>query len=305
MGAIALAVALAISSATVNRLVKRKLRLSVFFLLVYLAFNALLLVRPDLAAAQTRELLAIERVVLAAALINLFVVGLLNPLRADRIPDRFPSIVQDAMVIGILILVATFAFGEEFLATSAVTGVVIGFALQDTLGNAFAGLAIQSEKPFNVGHWITVGEHEGRVAEVTWRATKLRTKTGNFVILPNSEVGKAAITNYSEPAAPMRLHIEVGISYDAPPNRVKAVVTKALASCPLVLTSPPPDAMVRDFGDSAVIYRVRFWTDDFELDEEAPTARHPRCTTPPAYPPAAATATRPRRHCDLRRPVPG
>jgi small-conductance mechanosensitive channel/CRP-like cAMP-binding protein len=269
MGAIALAVALAISSATVNRLVKRKLRLSVFFLLVYLAFNALLLVRPDLAAAQTRELLAIERVVLAAALINLFVVGLLNPLRADRIPDRFPSIVQDAMVIGILILVATFAFGEEFLATSAVTGVVIGFALQDTLGNAFAGLAIQSEKPFNVGHWITVGEHEGRVAEVTWRATKLRTKTGNFVILPNSEVGKAAITNYSEPAAPMRLHIEVGISYDAPPNRVKAVVAKALASCPLVLTSPPPDAMVRDFGDSAVIYRVRFWTDDFELDEEA------------------------------------
>src|SRR5690606_14202522 len=127
---------------------------------------------------------------------------------ADRIPDRFPSIVQDAIVIGVLILVATFAFGDEFLATSAVSAVVVGFALQDTLGNAFAGLAIQSEKPFNVGHWITVGEHEGRVAEVTWRATKLRTKTGNFVIVPNSEVGKAPITNYSEPAAPTRLSIE-------------------------------------------------------------------------------------------------
>ena len=139
-------------------------------------------------------------------------------MRADRVPDRFPSILQDAIVIGILMLVATFAFGDKILTTSAVSAVVIGFALQDTLGNAFAGLAIQSEKPFNIGHWVTVGAHEGRVAEVTWRATKLRTKTGNFVIVPNSEVGKAPITNYSEPAAPMRLYIDVGVSYDAPPN---------------------------------------------------------------------------------------
>jgi small-conductance mechanosensitive channel/CRP-like cAMP-binding protein len=269
VGAAALAAALTISSATVNRLVKRKLRLSIFFLGVYLAFNALLMVNPGLLVAQTRELLGIERVVLAAALINLFVVGLLNPLRADRIPDRFPSIVQDAIVIGVLILVATFAFGDEFLATSAVSAVVVGFALQDTLGNAFAGLAIQSEKPFNVGHWISVGDHEGRVAEVTWRATKLRTKTGNFVIVPNSEVGKAPITNYSEPAAPTRLSIEVGVSYDAPPNAVKRVIKAALSNCPLVLKAPPPDAMIRDFGDSAVLYRVRFWTDNFELDEEA------------------------------------
>ena len=269
MGAAALAAALGISSFSVNRLVKRKLRLSVFLLVVYIAFNAVLALRPELGGAQADELRAFERLVFAAALINLFIVALLNPLRADRIPDRFPSIVQDAIVIGILILVATFAFGDQFLATSAVSAVVLGFALQDTLGNAFAGLAIQSEKPFNIGHWITVGDHEGRVAEVTWRATKLRTKSGNFVIVPNSEVGKAPITNYSEPAAPTRLHIEVGVSYDAPPNTVKTVVKHALANCPLVLTAPPPDAMIRDFADSSIIYRVRFWTDNFELDEEA------------------------------------
>jgi small-conductance mechanosensitive channel/CRP-like cAMP-binding protein len=268
-GAAALAAALGISSFTANRLVKRKLRVSVFFLVVYLAFNALLMFRPALGGAQANELIAVERLVFAAALINLFIVALLNPLRADRVPDRFPSIVQDAIVIGILILVATFAFGDQFLATSAVSAVVLGFALQDTLGNAFAGLAIQSEKPFNIGHWITVGEHEGRVAEVTWRATKLRTKTGNFVIVPNSEVGKAPITNFSEPAAPTRLHIEVGVSYDATPNTVKAVVKQALANCPLVLKAPPPDAMLRDFAASSIVYRIRFWTDNFELDEEA------------------------------------
>ena len=268
----ALAVTLAIASFTINRLVKRKLRLSIFLLGAYALVHVALMFRPELHLEdpeQAFDLATFERLALTAALINLLVVTLLNPLRADRVPDRFPSIVQDAFVIGTLLLVATFAFGEEFLATSAVGAVVVGFALQDTLGNAIAGLAIQSEKPFNIGHWITVGGHEGRVAEVTWRATKLRTKTGNFVIVPNSEVGKAAITNYSEPAAPMRLFIDVGVSYDAPPSRVKSVIRGTMANCPLVLEAPAPDTMIRDFANSSIVYRVRFWIEDFELDEEA------------------------------------
>jgi small-conductance mechanosensitive channel/CRP-like cAMP-binding protein len=268
VGVTALAVSLAISSFTVNRLVRRKLRLSIFFLLGYILLHVLVALRPELMPADASAVLSIERLVLFAALLNLVIVSLLNPLNADRVPDRFPSILQDAILIGTLMLIAT-AFGDAFLTTSAVSAVVVGFALQDTLGNAFAGLAIQSEKPFKIGHWVSVGEHEGRIAEVTWRATKLRTKTGNFVIVPNSEVGKAPIVNYSEPAAPMRLFIDVGVSYDAAPNTVKAVVKAALANCPLVLKAPSPDAMIRDFGDSAIIYRVRFWTEDFELDEEA------------------------------------
>ena len=130
------------------------------------------------------QLLSIEQLALAAAVINLVALALINPLRADRVPEHFPAILQDFIVVGLLVLVATFVFNDSLLATSAVSAVVIGFALQDTLGNAFAGLAIQSEKPFRVGHWIRVGEFEGRVAEVTWRATKLRTKSGNFVVLP-------------------------------------------------------------------------------------------------------------------------
>ncbi len=266
---IALAVTLAIQSFTVNRLVRRKLRLSVVLLVANVLLHLLLALRPGQISQQAGQIKSIEQLALAAALINLFVVGLLNPLRADRVPDRFPAIVQDALVLGVLMIVATFSFGDEFLATSAVSAVVVGFALQDTLGNAVAGLAIQSEKPFNIGHWINVGEHEGRVAEVTWRATKLRTKTGNFVILPNSEVAKAAITNYSEPAAPMRLFVDVGVSYDAPPSTVKAVIKQALSNCPLVVKAPAPDAMLHDFAASSVVYRVRFWTQDFELDEEA------------------------------------
>ena len=83
----------------------------------------------------------------------------------------------------------------------------------------FAGLAIQIERPFRVGHWISLTNYEGRVVEVTWRATKIRTKAGNLVIIPNSTVGREAITNYSEPTAPTRQYVEVGATYAAAAQR--------------------------------------------------------------------------------------
>jgi CRP-like cAMP-binding protein len=153
--------------------------------------------------------------------------------------------------------------------TSAVGAVVVGFALQDTLGNLFAGLAIQVEKPFRVGHWVRVGEFEGRVQEVTWRATKLLTKQGQFVIVPNSVMSKDPIVNFSEPTIPTRIEVEVGATYDAPPNVVKRALHEALDNAPLVLREPPPDVIVLGFGSSSVDYRLRFWIDDFGRDNTA------------------------------------
>ena len=269
VGVAALAATLAISSLTVNRLVKRKLKLSVFLLGAYVVLHVGLALWRTLAPETDAELLSFERLAFAAGLINLLVIAFINPLRADRVPDRFPTILQDFIVIGILLVVATFVWHDTLLTTSAVSAVVIGFALQDTLGNAFAGLAIQSEKPFNVGHWIRVGDFEGRVAEVTWRATKLRTKTGNFVIVPNNIVSKEAITNYSEPAAPTQIDVEVGASYQAGPNAVKAALEEALANAPGVLKAPAPDVMLVRFDASSIAYRVRFWIEDYERDEAA------------------------------------
>src|SRR5262249_33540256 len=108
-----------------------------------------------------------------------------------------------------------------------------------------------------------------RVAEVTWRATKLRTKAGNFVILPNNLIGKEAITNYSEPAAPTRLFVDVGASYLAAPNEVRAAVIEAMRHCARVLAAPSPDVLVHGFDASAITYRARFWIADYDSDEEA------------------------------------
>lgn len=277
IGVAALAATLLVSSLTVNRLVKRKLRLSLFLLAAYTLFHLVLLLRPELApelapaatGGQPSPLRGFERLALSAAVINLLVLSLINPLRRDRVPERFPAIVQDAIVLGLLLVVGAFVFEEQLLTTSAVGAVVVGFALQDTLGNAFAGLAIQSEKPFNVGHWIKVAGFEGRVAEVTWRATKMRTKSGNFIIVPNNLLAKEAITNYSEPAVPTRLEIEVGAAYQAPPPVVKAAMREAMAQAKSVLRSPAPDVLLVGFDASSMNYRARFWIEDYELDDEA------------------------------------
>jgi small-conductance mechanosensitive channel len=264
----ALAATLLLITVTANSLVKRKLRLSVFLFTTYLVLHVILFIRPQIVPNTfDGELRSLEQLALAAGLINLLVVGVINPLRHDRVPDAFPVILQDAIIIGLFAVVATLVFGDKLLTTSAVGAAVVGFALQDTLGNAFAGLAIQSEKPFRVGAWIRVGEFEGRVTEVTWRATKLRTKAGNFVVVPNNIVAKEAITNYSEPIVPTRLEVEVGASYLSTPGDVKNAILEAIANVPKALRTPPPDALLQAFDASAISYRARFWTENFEIDE--------------------------------------
>jgi CRP-like cAMP-binding protein len=177
--------------------------------------------------------------------------------------------VQDFIVLLLFTVIGTVLLREQLLTTSAVGAVVVGFALQDTLGNLFAGLAIQVEKPFRVGQWIQISGREGEVQEITWRATKLRTKDGEFLVVPNSVVSKEPVLNYSEPTIANCLSIEVGASYLTPPNEVKAAILEAVANAPLAMPVPAPKVLVHGFGDSAVNYTAYFWVSNYGSEREA------------------------------------
>ena len=214
----------------------------------------------------------VEQLLLTLGVIHGVMTLLFHPWFSVQSSERAPSIVQGALVISVFLIFVTLRFPDQLFAASAVGAVVVGFALQDTLGNFFAGLALQIDRPFKPGHWIEVGPFQGRVTEITWRATRIRTKTGNLVVVPNNIIGKEAITNYSEPQAPTRLFIDVGTAYDVPPNIVRDAAMTALAGCSRVLASPAPDVVLMDFGASALIFRVRFWVrevDEFEHDDRA------------------------------------
>jgi CRP-like cAMP-binding protein len=203
------------------------------------------------------------------AIVNAAVTLIANPWGQDRPSDRFPAIVQDFTVIVLFIVIGTVLLREQLLTTSAVGAVVVGFALQDTLGNLFAGLAIQIEKPFRVGQWVQIGDREGQVAEITWRATKLRTKAGQFLIVPNSVISKEMVLNYSEPIIPTRIEVEVGASYGVPPNDVKRAMQEAMANSPLVMRAPEPQVTIKGFGASSIDYLAQFWVEDYATDRTA------------------------------------
>ena len=268
-GLVLLVLGLAVRLFTTNRVIRSRVRLTVALALVFIGIN-LALAMPGLLPSDIAALASsIGQLLFAFAAIHFVVLVAVNPLRADRVPERFPTIVQDVIVFTLFALVATLVLEEKFVTTSAVGAVVAGLALQDTLGNLVAGLAIQVEKPFQLGHWIRLGEWEGQVSEITWRAVKVLTRDGNQVIIPNGELAKSALVNYSEPATPARVHVEVGASYDNAPSVVKAAILETLAREPMVLATPAPHVHLEEFAGSAINYRAYFWIDRLPLDEVA------------------------------------
>jgi small-conductance mechanosensitive channel/CRP-like cAMP-binding protein len=150
-----------------------------------------------------------------------------------------------------------------FLATSAVVGAVVGLALQDTLGNLFAGIALHSEAPVHVGDWVRLGDRDGRVEQVSWRAMRLRTWDGDTLTVPNNEVARHAVLNYSHPRAAHSRTIGIGVTYHTPPNRVISVLRKVLEQVGLP-AEPPSGVRVVGYHESAIHYEVRYYFAGYE-----------------------------------------
>ncbi len=153
------------------------------------------------------------------------------------------------------------------LATSAIITVVLGLALQETLGNLFAGLALHLDPPYHPGDWVHAGEIVGRVEEVTWRATKLRTTNNDLIVIPNGQLAKEKVTNHSFPAIPHATRVNVPVSYHVPPNKVAHVVREVLATVDNVTMEPPPEIRVNAYHDFSIDYQIKFFYKDFGIIE--------------------------------------
>lgn len=155
------------------------------------------------------------------------------------------------------------------LGTSAVLSLVLGFALQDTLGNLFSGLSLQLEAPFAVGDYVSVGDKEGHVLEIGWRSTRIRTIRDESIAIPNSLIGKEKLTNFSNSAKATAIALEFGTSYEAAPNLVKAETLEVLRQAPLILNEPAPLVALSGYGDSALTWLVHFWVADYAKKPQA------------------------------------
>ena len=147
------------------------------------------------------------------------------------------------------------------LSSTVVVGIV-GFAMQDLLGNIIAGIALEIGKPFKTGDWLKIDQQHAEVIEVNWRSTRLRTNDDIYLDIPNKAIVGATITNLTYPTRQHAIRLTVGFDYATPPNFIKDVMSRAAAAAPGVLTTPPPKVFLKDFADSAVIYEIKFWLED-------------------------------------------
>lgn len=189
--------------------------------------------------------------------------------RTHRAPPRIFRDVTQAVVYVIVLMLTLRAVGVEpssLLTTSALLTAVVGLALQDTLGNMVSGLALQMQRPFEVGDWIQFDSDPrqiGQVTEVNWRATTVITSELVEVIVPNALLAKAPIRNYSRPSLLSRRTVTVQGPYESSPKRVHDAILGALSGTTGVLADPPPWVQTRNFADSGIEYAVYFFTDDF------------------------------------------
>ncbi|MBN1612813.1 MAG: mechanosensitive ion channel [Polyangiaceae bacterium] len=207
----------------------------------------------------------------------LLVVDWLIGKRLNRpLPRIFRDILQ-ALVFLAAALVVFRAVGVDLgslLTTSAILTAVIGLSLQETLGNLFAGLAVQTESPFAVGDWVEIGESgsiAGRVTEINWRATKIQTADRIEIIVPNSLIARSTIINCHRPSPIGRRHVVFQGPYDVPPNRVRRAVLGALRGCPDLASDPAPILWTSNYADSGIEYTVAYYLERFErrLDIES------------------------------------
>lgn len=150
------------------------------------------------------------------------------------------------------------------LATSGVLAIVVGLALQNTLGDVFSGLAINVDRPFGAGDWITLASGvEGQVLEINWRSTRLRTWQNDMVILPNSVVAKSPVTNHSRRAQGHWASFPLDIDSQFAPAVVISLLVSAINGTQRERLIAGATAYASDFGNSVITYQVVFALETF------------------------------------------
>ena len=140
-------------------------------------------------------------------------------------------------------------------------GIVVGMAARQTLSAVIAGFVLMFSKPFEIGDWVEVGDNEGIVTRITIVNTCLQTFDGEYVMIPNDEVSSQPILNRTRKGR-LRIEVEVGVDYSVRPNRAAKIAVAAVDDLSTVSTAASPQAVIKGFGDSAVLLGVRAWVDD-------------------------------------------
>jgi MscS family membrane protein len=171
--------------------------------------------------------------------------------------------------LAIIIILERFGITEasfhQSLTALGIGGIIIGLAAQNTLADLIAGIAISIDRPFKIGDRILIEKLDtwGDVMEISWRSTRILTRDNRQVAIPNSVIGKELITNYSMPDRMFRVETFVIISYGPEIEYVRNLILEALAHEDWIMKDKPIQALLFDFTEFGVKFKVRCWIENF------------------------------------------
>ncbi|MDT5157325.1 MAG: hypothetical protein QOC61_2372 [Acidobacteriota bacterium] len=262
---------------------KKQIALPLLFAVAFgLAFYVLYGLRPEsppnpteqqkmtLAAHElARTLLSIafwmSLALLAVRALNEFAFFVFRKRKGYEAPSLMRDLFSLVCYVTALAFILRYHFDLSFTALlpgSALLGVILGLALQDTLGNLFSGISLHADKPFQVGDVISVGKYVGVVMTITWRAVKIKTFSNHIVLVSNSSIAKESIEVCPRDGQNARI-VPFAALYTDSPVRVIHVVREAVRECDNVLRYMTPVVRIRNLGDSSVEYEVKYWLSDY------------------------------------------
>ncbi len=200
-----------------------------------------------------------------------------------RIGLHAPLIVRDVIVViaqvsSVVLVLSRSGFNlQGLIATSAVFSAILGFSLQDVIGNIAGGLALQVDGSLGPGDWIRVDQIIGRIVEVRWRHTAVETRDWETVLIPNSIMTKSQVVILGRrrgQATQQRRHIYFTVDYRHQPGDVIGIVTTAVRAAQLnnVALTPQPYAAMNDMVGAWGQYVLRYWLMDLAADTSTDSA---------------------------------
>jgi small-conductance mechanosensitive channel len=220
---------------------------------------------------------AILVIIIATIILKMIEFGLEGPLTRAATPEQrnilitfFPLFYRLAQVgivfASLAIILQSFGFNlSALLAILGLGGLAVSLAAKETLADMINGFIILIEHPYQVGDRIKIESMDdwGDVESIGMRTTRIRTLDNRLVIVPNAVIGRSQVENFTYPDPSVRVDISVGIGYGSDLELVERTIEGAVLSVPGILHEKEPFIELSEFGDSAMIYRVRYWLKNY------------------------------------------
>jgi small-conductance mechanosensitive channel/CRP-like cAMP-binding protein len=210
--------------------------------------------------------------------------GLIQTLVWPRLEKRLayppPKLLQNIVTAAIILTIAIAIFGfvlnapiSGIVAGSSVVAAVIGLAVTRMIADVFSGVALSVERSYVLGDWLEIEMRNrpgnslvGQVVEVNWRATRLKTKADETVVIPNSELARTKFINFSAPQRYYRAEVQVPLSHSVSPDRAKRILMAAVVHTEGIMEEPKPQVVLKKFEPRGVVWCLQFWVADYSQD---------------------------------------